>query len=517
MGSKISSRNKVKKTKSKRTNDKFDKAMDDVKRIGMLSCFLVAILLVVSLFVDPKESYAAVVEELPDSFISRKNPTDASGGIGSFANYITEGDHNVTTPKEFYGEAGGSRLSNIYCMDRKLLMDGGVTYNKDKSVVDASLDVKYPGLIYIIENGDSLPDNILNTVPSNEQAYLTYYLNQLAVWWYIDIVNGYTPDANSVGSNYKNGVITEDEEGSLYEYDNNLSVLDKQAIINDTKYGPYVRDLVTKATSYQANTNPTLNAIDINSITFTMTESYIETDYISVTSNSSNFVNYTVNTNNTNIKAYNEAGVEKTTFNANERFKLRIPLSAIVDYKINLNVSIIGNFSVHDAYFYVANGESTDSLRHQRALLGQILNTTKSVEAPLEYEIPTGKVIISKQDSETGLGLKGAVLSITDKTGKEVYRYETTGEDLELTLPVGSYMVTETVIPEGYQAEVTTINFDVISGATTPVVIKNTPTINVPDTSLNSNLVYGVGSLIIIVGIILIVVAVKPRNAKKKK
>ena len=78
-------------------------------------------------------------------------------------------------------------------------------------------------------------------------------------------------------------------------------------------------------------------------------------------------------------------------------------------------------------------------------------------------------------------------------------------------------MVTETVIPEGYQAEVTTINFDVISGATTPVVIKNTPTINVPDTSLNSNLVYGVGSLIIIVGIILIVVAVKPRNAKKKK
>ncbi|HIT37665.1 MAG TPA: hypothetical protein IAB59_04210 [Candidatus Onthousia faecipullorum] len=516
MSSKISSRTKVKKTKANRNEAKFDKAMSDIKKIGIISCCLVGIMIIASLFVNPNESYAAVVETLPETFESVMEPEDASGGQGTFANYISYGDTFVTTPRAFYGMVdtdGNStyetRLANIYCMDRRLLMEGGVVYKKDQSVIDPDLAVKYPGLIYIIENGDTLPPNILNIVSSDEQQTLIYYINQLIVWWYIDIVNGYSTGPDDAGR---------DEEYSgpaAHPYVNNLSVAEKTAIINDTKYGPYIKQMLTNAMNYvPGTTNPSLNDVDTSTITYNITDEYIETSAITITSNAStNFINYIVRTNNQNIKVLNENGVEQTTFSPNERFKLRIPMSEVKDYKINVQVTISGNFTVHNAYFYTAQSNPSN---YQRALLGQIINETVADEIPLEFEIPTGRVIISKQNSETGERISGAVLSITDKTGKEVYRYETTGEDVDLTLPVGTYTITETIIPEGYNVEVTTTTFEITEGETTEVVIKNTPTINVPNTSISSNIIYIIGTSIIIVGIILIVVAKRPNDEKRK-
>ena len=51
----------------------------------------------------------------------------------------------------------------------------------------------------------------------------------------------------------------------------------------------------------------------------------------------------------------------------------------------------------------------------------------------------------------------------------------------------------------------------------TEIVINNTPIIEVPNTSSNSFLVYGIGALIIIAGIVLIVVAKRPKNNAKGK
>ena len=517
MSSKINSRTRVKKTKTNRNNAKFDKAMSDIKKIGIISCCLVGIMIIASLFINPNESYAAVVETLPKTFKSVMEPENASGGQATLAHYISYGDTFVMTPKKFYGMVdtdGNStydtRLANIYCMDRRLLMESDVIYQKDKSVIDSSLSVKYPGLIYIIENGDTLPDYLLSTVDEDEQETLIYYINQLIVWWYIDIVNGYSTGPTDPGRN-------EDYSGpAAHPYVNNLSVDEKTAIINDTTYGPYIKQMLTNAMNYVAGTTtPSLNAIDTSTITYTMTDEYIETSPISITSNAStNFITYTVSTNNNNITVLNENGIEQTTFSPNERFKLRIPVSEVKDYKINIQVSISGNFNVHNAYFYTAQSNPSN---YQRALLGQIVNDTVTDQIPLEFEIPTGRVIISKQDSETGKGISGAVLSITDKSGKEVYRYETTGEDVDLTLPVGTYTITETVIPEGYNVEVTTTTFEITEGETTEVVIKNTPTIDVPNTSISSNIIYIIGTAIIVVGIILIVVAMKSTNAKKEK
>lgn len=511
MSSKISSRTKVKRTKNNREEAKFEKAMNDIKKIGILSCCIVGVLLIISLFIDPNESYAAVVKELPEEFTSVMDPSTGDPEDppmpADYAHYID----GVSTPKAFYGidTTSSARLSNIYCMDRKLIMSGGRTYKKDKSVIDPSLSVKYPGLIYIIEHGDTLPSNILNTVPSGEQQVLIYYINQIVVWWYLDIVNGYSSGPNDVGRDVPYS------EPAAHQYENNLTVAEKTAILNDNTYSSYIKQVLTNAMAYTPGpTNPSLNDIDTSQVTYTMTDEYIETSPITVTSNAgNNFVNYTVNTSNSNIEILNESGISQTTFSPNERFKLRVPVSEVKDYKIDFQVNVSGNFSVHNAYFYV---DSQKPSEYQRALLGQILADTTSDSISLSYEIPTGKVLISKIDSETGKGLSGAVLSITDKSGKEVYRYETTGEDVDLTLPVGTYTITELTVPEGYSAEITTTQFEITSGETTEVVINNTPIIEVPNTSSNSLLIYGVGSLIIIAGIVLIVVAKRPKNAKGK-
>ena len=506
MGARLSTKRQIKKDDRRKKPDKFDKAMDDIKKIGILSCCLVGIMLVVSLFIDPNESYAAVVEELPASFTSVMEPESVTN-LTEMASYIRYEDTIVMTPRRFSGiPTDGSKISNIYCMDRKLWMAGGKTYNKDKSVIDETLTRKYPGLIYIIEH-DTLPENILNTQLGEEET-LTYYINQLIVWWYIDIVNGYSSGPTDVGEEVY-------YDGPGHQYENNLTVAEKTAIMNDDRYSSYIAEVLTNAMAYNPGTmTPSLDNVDTSTITYTMTDEYIETSPISITSNASaNFISYTVKTNTNNITVLNESGIEQTTFSPNERFKLRIPMTEVVNFKINLDISVVGSFSVHNAYFYVDSKEPSE---YQRALLGQIVSDTTSVETNIQYEIPTGKVVISKQDSVTGAGIKGAVLSITDKTGKEVYRYETTGEDIDLTLPVGSYVVTETVIPEGYQAEVTTINFDVVSGGTTPVVLLNTPEIDVPNTGLDAGIIYGIGTLIVIAGIVLIVVALKPKNAKER-
>ena len=51
MSSKMSSKRQIKRSKEKRNQDKMDKAMNDVKKIGIISCCLIAILLVISIFI----------------------------------------------------------------------------------------------------------------------------------------------------------------------------------------------------------------------------------------------------------------------------------------------------------------------------------------------------------------------------------------------------------------------------------------------------------------------------------
>ncbi len=416
---KMSSRAQVKKTKNQKVTDKTDKAMGDIKKIGIVSCCLIAILIVIGLFIDTDESYAAgFLTEVPDKFISdvvngdndtRPVNNNLIPGIGlpwEFSGYEAIEDENgelSDTDGKKYNK--GNEISFIYCVDRKKDMADNIIYTKGASIKSqVSLDSQnivnsYPGLIYIILNDNIVENNNL-TVPSGQTTEtMNYYLAQVAIWYYIDVVNG-------TDYNFK---------------------ADEKQTINDSTYGTIINNLVTGAKAYQDNSS-TDSYITVNedNISYSIIGDYIETSLITPVGSNSTFENYSVQLtdNSSNIEVLDANGNPITgLINANEGFKVRIPVSATQNNDFNLPITIVGYFSNnYDAYIY----EPNNSLA-QRALLGKL----EKVSTPTTFYLKA-------------------------------------------------------------------------------------PTINVPDTNSTSFLVYGIGALIIIAGIVLIVMAKGPKNAKKK-
>ena len=420
MSSKMNQKAQIKKSKTKRKMDKMDKAMNDVKKIGIVSCCLVAVLLVVSIFINPKESYAAgFLNQLPDSFTSEVNTYNGgSAAIGNMHTLIgRETDNPIALPWEFYGKDinTGERLSFIYCVDRTKNQESGIIYTKGDSVKneiiinDAGISKSYPGLIYILQNDNIVSEGDAN-IPARDSAnYVNYYITQVAIWYYIDEVNGYNQD-----SEYRNFT---PEEKAVIDADQSF-------------YANKVRELVTGALNYQVPADDSLSkdiVIDTNSITYNMYNDYIETSVIKPISSNASFESYSVQVSNdiNNVQIVDENGNPITgIIEANRGFKVRVPVSALQNNTFTLPITVVGYFANgYDAYIYNPPEGSND----QKALLG----------------------IIERPSTPTSITLQ-------------------------------------------------------------------VPTINVPDTSSTSFLVYGIGTLIIIAGIVLIVVAKRPNNAKKK-
>lgn len=470
---KMNQRSQIKRGKTKRSEDKMDKAMSDIKKIGIISCCLVAVLLVVGIFVNQNESYAAgFLQQLPDNFYSGMTTENQSLISG------------ISLPKEFYGTNGNERLSYIYCMDHRLGMMGATQehpewshlYEKSSSVKssfdlgETNRSATYNGLIYILQN-----DNITGDGSKD------YYLTQLAVWWYLDKANGFEDGYNYTSYDLSSATTSEDgkyKDGN-YAFYNNLSAADKDAIIADQTYGKIVQDLVAGAVANQNNYTQVSGSQDINvdtsNITYTMTGDYIETSVIKPTSSNQSFKSYTVQINNSvgNIEIVDENNnpIAGTYINANQGFKLRVPASEVQNENFKANITIVGYFEdLYDAFVYMPNPSYHEKLSGIRS------------EGTCENESPTN-ICFENKEACTSTG------NVFDEaTGKCSVRTE-----LQRAL-LGK-----------------------IESPSTPTTIDlEVPTIDVPDTNSTSYIVYGIGALIIIAGIVLIVMAKGPKNAKKK-
>ena len=408
-----------------------EKAMNDVKKIGIISCCLVAVLLVIGVFIDADESYAAgFLEQLPDSF---------------YSGMTTESQHlisDISLPREFYGTSGNDRLSYIYCMDHRLGMIGATVdnpslahlYEKGSSVKssfslgESGRSTTYNGLIYILQNDTITGDGATD-----------YYITQLAVWWYLDRANGFDDDYNYTSYDLSSATTSEEnkyDSGGNYTFYNNISAADKDTIAADSNYGQYIVNLVNGAVANQNNYNGSLGTqditIDTSNITYTINNDYLETNVIKPTSSNASLESYSIQINNSvgNIEILDENNnpISANNISATQGFKLRVPVNEVQAESFKANITIVGCFSnYYDAYVYNPNPTDHSGVQLQRALLGLI-------------ERPTAPTTI----------------------------------DLEA------------------------------------------PAIDVPNTASNSYLVYGIGALIIIAGIVLIVVAKRPKNAKKK-
>lgn len=81
-----------------------------------------------------------------------------------------------------------------------------------------------------------------------------------------------------------------------------------------------------------------------------------------------------------------------------------------------------------------------------------------------------------------------------------------------MTLPVGDYVIKQTVTPPNYEPTTIQMRVSVLANDTTEVVFENVPLVNVPDTAMNATVFIIIGGLIVAAGGIVLVA-----NLRKKE
>lgn len=501
MGKKVvSSRRKIVKTTA---DQEFEKAKKTIKKMSYIASGFIALIAVICMIVGVNTSYAYVItnKTLPASFTSNV----AAEKIEKIA--------GIAIPADFTGTSSSGDLTNIYAWKRTSPITSGVTYNQGAKTVD--------GIAYILDYASFNTGN----------ASLERYLTQITIWWYLDRFHGCEDSLNYVKTSDNAKEIWEKEEttdedkydeSGNYRFYNNLSVLEKQAIAADADYGQEIINFVTKAMNQTLPTgNPNLKITKGSDVSYQVTaDGYLETSEIAITSDYSNEFELTFSTSdnveivNLDGKLMSVSGSGGALYTGPVRFKLRskVPAMEIENNQLSIQVKASATFRKRNAYTYVSDNNTSE------VILGVANTEDLNDTSDISFTIEIGKVTIHNQHAETGKQISGATLVITNDKGVQVAKF-ISGEQAEtLSLPVGNYTVTETIFAEGYSSEQESYNFTITKDGQAEVIIKNVAAISIPNTSTFSKpLIYGIGAGIIIVGIILIVVAIKPDNHKKRK
>ncbi|HIS38303.1 MAG TPA: Cys-Gln thioester bond-forming surface protein [Candidatus Onthousia faecavium] len=118
------------------------------------------------------------------------------------------------------------------------------------------------------------------------------------------------------------------------------------------------------------------------------------------------------------------------------------------------------------------------------------------------------KVMISKKDMANSEELEGAQLIIYNDKGEIVEEWTSTDTPHYIErLPIGYYTLKEINAPDGYVVNTATVDFRVLeTGDIQTETMFNSKPIDVPNTSSNSNVVYIIGGLIIMIGGALVII-----------
>ena len=312
----------------------------------------------------------------------------------------------------------------------------------------------------------------------------------------------------------------------IYSQENNLTEEEKELIKNS----PNGKKLVEKIEEYERYNNwwnsgdnqsaPMLDEINIDNITYYVTDDYIETSLITpdcTKDYSYMFTDYEVKVSSP-ITIVDKNGNEKQEFEKGEGFKLRVPLSEVNNGTVNMKAEIIGNttFNIWAQYYYVPSSPSTKTkgLDQPAALINCGASETKQVFLPLElnYTEQVGTLNIKVIDAETKENLSNAEITIYDSLGNIVYRMNTTNSEINVTLPIGEYTVKQTITPENYQPIVVQKRVSVTENETTEAVLENIQLLEVPNLGRNTTgIIMIIGGLVLVIGCIIVGV-----NLRKK-
>lgn len=259
-----------------------------------------------------------------------------------------------------------------------------------------------------------------------------YYITQTALWWYLD-----------------------DTTGS-----SNLSVAFKTNGKDQYNLRPYIKDLVAKAKEAKSKgyAKTTISAsISNETMSLSSDGKYYVSDEITVKSTNLTEYKVAINEGPINTVAIDKDGETKTTFNANETFRIKVPASQVEDSELNIKISVLGTGKVYKAYEY-----QPDDPNQQNVTPSVISPIEENVEASLTLTISTSKITIVKIDKATGNAIAGAELVLKDADGNEITSWtSTTMGHVIRNLPNGTYTVEEKSAPDGYEKSEEVVTFTI--------------------------------------------------------
>ena len=318
-----------------------------------------------------------------------------------------------------------------------------------------------------------------------------------------------------------------------WKYENNLSAGDKK-LLKASEVGDKMLSYLDTWEEYvnwyiEENQQVELDSITQEDISYQVTNDYIETNLITPKTTGKVYANkyksYQVDVSSPMI-VVDEQGEEKTTFNAGESFRIRIPISEIKDKTLTYSINIKGIFSFDSLVLYeypapqryeTPSDERMDlyyilsgSTVNRNCISTKIVDTTLSIN----YTEQVGTLNIKVINAETKENLSNAEIVIYDSLGNVVYRKETTDKEISVTLPVGDYTVKQTVTPPNYQARVVEQKVTVTENKTTEAVLENIQLVEVPDLGRRTTgIIMIIGGLALAIGTIIITYILKNSKA----
>lgn len=321
----------------------------------------------------------------------------------------------------------------VYCLDR--------TKSTAKNVEATLVGELDAGFAYLIQNG--YPHKKITGDNMKD-----YYITQTAIWWYLDDTTG----SGNLGSTFK--VSAEDPHGIR----------------------THVKNLVANAkkAKEQGYTKASIDTtVDTKDMKLSSDKKYYVSEPITV--KGTNISTYKVSVSSGLITA-TTAGEEKSTFNASEKFIVKVPVSKVTATKATVKVTVSAESTVNKVYEY-----KPTNTKMQNALPAILHPTKETVEKTMQLTIGSSKVSIVKLDKSTGQPLAGAELVLKDATGKVLTTWtSTTNMHVIRNLSNGTYVVEETKAPTGYKKLKNPVMFT-ISDDNNNVVVKvnNEPKVSV--------------------------------------
>ena len=448
-------------------------------------------------------------------------------------------DYDPQCPKTISVEESDEQLGLIKTDYEQILLpkevivkDKGTTYDNLAILVRRGSDGRQFYNIDVNEVIESIPN-----ISSDD--YENRYYKQIIFWWIGDILSGYEDNYN-----YLNGeqVVIENESSDKYDsngnykFTNNLSALEKKAILESEdgekiihaieqyfEYSDWYEDY-----RYSDDELPdfVMDEIDMSHINYYATDDYIETDLIfpTVTQVYSPAFNYYTVEANDGITVLDQNNNVTNEFKSSEGFKLRIPFSKIDDNLV-LKFSVQG-ISRYNEYQYYHNKQThsnpvpyDSSISANVAPNGVLMRCGSYDEklfVPLDinYTEAIGNLNIKVIDASTGNLLPSAEVTVYDEANKEIYRQTTTKSEINLKLPVGEYVVKQTITPPNYESITIQKRVTVEADDTAEAVLENAPLIDVPDTGMNIIIFDIIGGLILVAAGILVVITVRKKRVQ---